>query len=212
MNAVSKNIKRLRKRDAISQEILADKLNVTRQAVSSWETGKTQPGIDMLISIAAAFDVDVTEVIYGEKQAAPTVQNKKKYKLAAIIFGSITFIFILQEIFLVPYLRHLSQSSYIAYPILIYMYLICPASYSCVSLAFFNALSLAYDLRIKKQMTRKMLAAVSLFLLGLYCLTVANAFLGIFPNYMMFDFAIPLIKNPGIFIIPGTALFFGFNK
>ena len=39
MNAVAKNLKCLRKQAAMTQEDLAERLHVTRQAVSSWETG-----------------------------------------------------------------------------------------------------------------------------------------------------------------------------
>ena len=38
MNAIDKNIRKLRKERKLSQEQLAERLHVTRQAVSSWET------------------------------------------------------------------------------------------------------------------------------------------------------------------------------
>ena len=44
MNAVGKNLKQLRQREKLTQDALAERLHVTRQAVSSWETGKPQPG------------------------------------------------------------------------------------------------------------------------------------------------------------------------
>lgn len=52
MNAVAKNLKRLRKQTGLTQEELAEKLHVTRQAVSSWETAKTQPDIETLTALA----------------------------------------------------------------------------------------------------------------------------------------------------------------
>ncbi|WP_270813550.1 helix-turn-helix transcriptional regulator [Hungatella effluvii] len=42
MNAIDKNIRKLRKERKLSQEQLAERLHVTRQAVSSWETGVSQ--------------------------------------------------------------------------------------------------------------------------------------------------------------------------
>lgn len=39
MNAIDKNIRKLRKERKLSQKQLAERLHVTRQAVSSWETG-----------------------------------------------------------------------------------------------------------------------------------------------------------------------------
>ena len=67
MNSIKYNIKNLRKKYGISQEVLAEKLNVTRQAVSSWETGKNEPDILTLEAIAAVFSTDINEVIYGAK-------------------------------------------------------------------------------------------------------------------------------------------------
>lgn len=42
MAEVSKNIKKIRNELGMTQQELADRLNVTRQAVSSWETGVSQ--------------------------------------------------------------------------------------------------------------------------------------------------------------------------
>ena len=39
MNAVGKNLKQLRQREKLTQDALAERLHVTRQAVSPWETG-----------------------------------------------------------------------------------------------------------------------------------------------------------------------------
>ena len=68
MNGIGKNIKKLRKERALSQEQLAERLHVTRQAVSSWETGKNQPDIETLESIAAVFDTDILMVLYGRSR------------------------------------------------------------------------------------------------------------------------------------------------
>lgn len=46
MNEVANSIKKLRQDKQLSQEQLAEQLHVTRQAVSNWETGKTQPDVD----------------------------------------------------------------------------------------------------------------------------------------------------------------------
>ena len=65
MNAVGKNLKQLRQREKLTQDALAERLHVTRQAVSSWETGKTQPDIETLTTLAEALNADVRELIYG---------------------------------------------------------------------------------------------------------------------------------------------------
>ena len=57
-NTVGKNIVKLRKEQGMSQEQLAQKIHVTRQAVSNWETGRSQPDLDMLETLASAFGTD----------------------------------------------------------------------------------------------------------------------------------------------------------
>lgn len=68
MNQVSTSIKQLRKEKSLSQEQLAEQLHVTRQAVSNWETAKTQPDIDTLTALSEAFDVSVERLIYGKEK------------------------------------------------------------------------------------------------------------------------------------------------
>lgn len=53
----------LRRERGFTQEELARKLYVTRQAVSRWENGDTEPGIDMVKLIAVALDVPVSRLI-----------------------------------------------------------------------------------------------------------------------------------------------------
>ncbi len=76
MNGIGKNIKKLRKERALSQEQLAERLHVTRQAVSSWETGKNQPDIETLESIAAVFDTDILMVLYGRSRQEESGEEK----------------------------------------------------------------------------------------------------------------------------------------
>ena len=68
MTKISKNIKRLRTSKGMSQDALAEKLFVSRQAVSSWENDRTQPDVDMISKLAEIFDVTVEELLYGEKR------------------------------------------------------------------------------------------------------------------------------------------------
>jgi transcriptional regulator with XRE-family HTH domain len=66
---IGNNIKNLRKSKKLTQDELAEKLNVTRQCVSSWENNKTQPDIETLHSIAAAMETSIDEIIYGKKRS-----------------------------------------------------------------------------------------------------------------------------------------------
>lgn len=68
MSKIGSRIKDLRNEKNMTQEQLAQQLHVTRQAVSSWETGKTQPDIETLTKLASAFGVSAEELIYGESK------------------------------------------------------------------------------------------------------------------------------------------------
>lgn len=68
MNVVSDSIKKLRKEKGMTQDELAEQLFVTRQAVSNWEMGKTQPDVDTLTRLAEIFDVSVERIIYGKEK------------------------------------------------------------------------------------------------------------------------------------------------
>ena len=67
MSDISKHIKRIRQERGLTQEQLAEKMHLSRQAISSWETGKTSPDIDSLLALADILDTDVMELLYGEK-------------------------------------------------------------------------------------------------------------------------------------------------
>ncbi len=60
---LSENIKNLRKEKGMSQEELAEKLNVVRQTVSKWEQNLSVPDSEMLIKIAEVFDVSVGSLL-----------------------------------------------------------------------------------------------------------------------------------------------------
>ena len=65
MRNISKNIKDLRIRSGLTQDALAERLFVTRQTVSNYETGKSRPDIDMLMRIAEVLNTDINTVLYG---------------------------------------------------------------------------------------------------------------------------------------------------
>lgn len=62
---LKENLKMLRKQKGMSQEILAQQLNVARQTISKWEKGLSVPDANMLICIADLFDTSVSELLGG---------------------------------------------------------------------------------------------------------------------------------------------------
>lgn len=68
MNIIGKNIRRQRTKKGLTQDQLAERLNVTRQAISNWETGKTQPDIETVTRLAEVFEISVEELIYEKSK------------------------------------------------------------------------------------------------------------------------------------------------
>ena len=64
--SLSENLQNLRKIKNISQEELAEKLNVSRQAVSKWESGSGYPETEKIISICEIFDCSMDELVKGK--------------------------------------------------------------------------------------------------------------------------------------------------
>ena len=72
------NLKRIRKENNLSQEQLADKLNVSRQSVSKWESGLAYPEMDKMILICKIFDLSMDELL---NQNVKEVNDEKKNKV-----------------------------------------------------------------------------------------------------------------------------------
>lgn len=66
---LGENLKRLRKERNLSQEQLAEMLNVSRQAISKWESNKTCPDIENLILLRNLFNVTLDDLIVNENKA-----------------------------------------------------------------------------------------------------------------------------------------------
>ncbi len=56
-------LKNLREKNKLTQEEMAQKVHVTRQAVSRWETGETQPNPDMLKVLSREFNVSINTIL-----------------------------------------------------------------------------------------------------------------------------------------------------
>ena len=61
-------IRELRKERNMSQEQLAEVFNVSSKSISRWENGKTMPDISIIIELADYFEVDIRELLQGERK------------------------------------------------------------------------------------------------------------------------------------------------
>ena len=56
-NAIGENIRRCRKEKGLTQDALAQEMNVTAQAISKWENGQSMPDIGLLLPLAKALGI-----------------------------------------------------------------------------------------------------------------------------------------------------------
>lgn len=110
----------LRKQKGLSQEELANRLNVSRQTVSKWEVGDSTPDMEKLIAISDLFEISLDELVMDKapkhigknisksenvselKEKVLTDNNKQKakrvLKIVAIILGIIVLIDVISMI------------------------------------------------------------------------------------------------------------------
>lgn len=112
----------LRKQRGLSQEEMANRLNVSRQTVSKWEIGDSTPDMEKLVAISELFDVSLDELVLDKKpaqnketsgkleivteikQKVLTEENKKKakkgLKIGAIVMG---IVFVIEIVTMIVY-------------------------------------------------------------------------------------------------------------
>ena len=81
-------LKELRKEKNITQEELADKMGVSRRTVSRWETGSNMPDMDILIDISDFYEVDLREILDGERNEDHMDEEMKETVLKVAEFSN----------------------------------------------------------------------------------------------------------------------------
>ncbi|MCF2681817.1 helix-turn-helix domain-containing protein [Faecalicatena contorta] len=66
---IGRFLKDLRKEKNLTQEQLAERFRISRRTVSRWETGSNLPDLDILIEMADYYDVDLRELLDGERKS-----------------------------------------------------------------------------------------------------------------------------------------------
>jgi transcriptional regulator with XRE-family HTH domain len=94
MAQIAKNIKKQRVRRGMTQEELAEQLYVTRQTISNYENGKSNPDIETLQQMARILDTDMEFFVYGEQKP----KDKKEIFKTATILGAILLVMLITPI------------------------------------------------------------------------------------------------------------------
>ncbi len=106
---ISNLIKTRRKEKGLTQEELAQKINVTEKAISRWETGRGTPDISLLVPLAEELDISVSELLKGKEDkkedknikeivdyidASKTKKNKLIIPIATILYTIILILYL----------------------------------------------------------------------------------------------------------------------
>lgn len=217
-NAVGKNIAKLRKERGLSQEQLANGLHVTRQAVSNWETGRSQPDLDMLEALAGIFQTDILAVIYGrlhlqEDREIKAAEKKRHLRLAILLgIGAIAG-YILSAV-IDRHLNILKQRTYNAWPYILFNSFVRPAVSIPAGIALMHLLNLFGTLRLADAGLRRRVLIAGILIIPLYVAAVLWIFgLIALPVYApVWMFGLPASGFPvALFFITGLILYLGFE-
>jgi transcriptional regulator with XRE-family HTH domain len=93
----SGNLKVLRTRKGLTQECLGSICNVSRQTVTKWESGESQPDLDRITELCSIMEVSLEEMIYGTIESSSEIEevNNKIDELTKINIASMSKIDIL---------------------------------------------------------------------------------------------------------------------
>lgn len=76
-NNLSENLKKIRKDNNLSQEQLAEKLGVSRQAISKWESGAAYPEMEKIIQLCDKFDMNIDDLLHRDIREIKGEQTSK---------------------------------------------------------------------------------------------------------------------------------------
>ncbi len=98
----------LRKKKNISQEEAAEKLGVTRQTISKWETDQSLPDFDKILPLCVLYEITTDELLTGassktcKETQENTIENDKKKKIqTAIVVSSSVFLYFIAVIWII---------------------------------------------------------------------------------------------------------------
>ncbi len=85
---INQNLKNLRRRHKFTQEAVAEKLNVSRQAVGKWENGETVPDINNCIALAELYGVTLDDLVnYRDDKGDTGIHPKGKHIFGVVKVG-----------------------------------------------------------------------------------------------------------------------------
>lgn len=105
---LSSQMKKYRSEAGLSQEALAEKIFVSRQTISNWETEKNYPDINSLLRMSEVFGITVDVLLKGDVEEMKEMVRKEdqmEFERLSRIYGCLLFLMIFTPIPLVKILR-----------------------------------------------------------------------------------------------------------
>lgn len=81
---IGDNLRALRADSGMTQEQVAEQLGVTRQTLSSYESGRTRPDIDMLVRLCQVYDTDLDGIVYGQARVLKDLRRVRRTAVALL--------------------------------------------------------------------------------------------------------------------------------
>lgn len=114
---IGKKLKDARQAQGYSQEVLAEKLYVSRQTISNWENDKTYPGIESLLRISELFQVSLDDLVKGDvshmKEEVST-QDRSQFEKLSHLFTLLFVLTLASPVLLLHYLDRLGFVLWVA--------------------------------------------------------------------------------------------------
>lgn len=93
-------LKEIRKYYSLTQENLAEQLNVSRKTVSSWETGRNYPDIETLLKISNNYKVSLNDLLNDDKELVELYKDESKAKSKNNAVNKVSYILNIVLLFL----------------------------------------------------------------------------------------------------------------
>ncbi len=203
--ALGEKLLELRRKKNLSQEEVAEKLGVTRQTISKWETNQTTPDFDKIAPLCNMYSISTDELLTGKKNNnnLQAINDNSDSKKDALVVSGCVFLYILSVIWIIISTTYFNMNEVLS--VCIFLFIIGIST----SIIIYHFMSKEKK-KIKKELTReeKLLKQIKEVLSLVFCviyffisfMTMAWHITWII--WIIYSFVIEIIKL--IFMLKGS--------
>jgi len=192
MRDIGKNIRDLRQAKGMTQDTLAERLFVTRQTVSNYETGRTRPDVDMVIRIAEVLNTDANTILYGIPAPPERKADIRKLVIAVCVLAVLIPLYIWAGKIADWY----KQYQYLAWQKLLLEIFVTPLPFLLLGWTMMQILGVFTKLRpVENRYIRPILYGLGIFYLAVMLPYAASIFV---------DFSLPVFWGRMVFGLLGA--------